>query len=455
MVIRKWIVNAVAAPGAAWFRTIFAVVILGAISAACLSIPSVRYEDGSRCVPEIDRSKEDSRGGAAAADGRWAGPGLRPMGMAGEFEPQTALLLACDELVREHAATFSGLVTAAHRHVRLIGLVSDGRIRRKAERLLAEAGLPKEAMTFVRIPQETTWIRDYGPFFVKLARGGAAVVDSDRSFRGSEGDERVPSDLSQAFGLPRIGSPLAIEGGNLLANGDGLCLTSTSVMEPGMPGTREAVAGLLDQHFGFERWVYLQPPEWDEAQHVDMFVTFLAPDVAVVARADKGIGPADAQILDNAAKVLAKEQTSLGPMKVWRVPLGDCRDGVFRTYTNIVITDHLVLVPIYSNDDPETRKEVLKLYSELLPGRKVVGVKADSLASQGGALRCMSMNVPGFVRFPKLGLRPITRIANMPSGAMFLKGLKGPAVLPFASTSAKTSAPSIVVPATVDVACGR
>jgi agmatine/peptidylarginine deiminase len=350
--------------------------------------------------------------------------------MAGEFEPQVALLLACDEMVREHPKVFQDLVAAAHRDILLIGLVSDERTRRKALRLLSAREVPKTAVTFVRIEQDTMWIRDHGPFFVRLPTGGAAVVDADRTARCSEGDERVAADMSVVLALPRIVSPLAIEGGNLITNGDGLCVTTTALLGKGLFGDLDSIGGMLGQHFGFRRWVYVEPPPREETSHVDMFMTFLAPDLVVVARAGPGADPATAQSLDEAAALLAREKTSVGPMRVRRVPLGNCGDGVYRTYTNIIIANDVVLVPVYANDEPRTRRQVLGTYARLLPGRKVVGVNADSLAELGGGLRCVSMNVPGFVRLPKLKYQPVRPSVGIAGGAMSLEKLGGDAAPP-------------------------
>jgi len=362
----------------------------------------------------------------SAAERMWGDLGRPVSGMAGEFEPQAALLLACDELVEEHAQTFADLVAAAHRHIKLVGLVSSNMVRLRSEELLAESGIPKGAVAFVQVPQQTVWIRDYGPLFVRTEGGGAAVVDSDRSARCSTGDETVPTEIARILRVPRIISPLAVEGGNLLTNGEGLCVTTSAIVNGDAPTSRETVADSLRDEFGFARWVHLRPPQWVETEHVDMFMAFLAPDVVVVSRAVSGVDPENALALDAAAEQLSREKTSRGPMKVWRVPLGNCSDGVFRTYTNIIIANDVVLVPVYPNDDLKVRKEVLDLYSRLMPGRKVVGIFAESLIQHGGALRCMSMNVPTFVKLPRAGFEWVSPRCELDNGAVDLRVGAGP-----------------------------
>ena len=55
------------------------------------------------------------------------------------------------------------------------------------------------------------------------------------------------------------------------------------------------------------------------------------------------------------------------------------------------------LVPVFSDVDAVTQQCALSTYRELLPGREVVPVKADSLSYSGGFLHCISITVPGGV----------------------------------------------------------
>jgi hypothetical protein len=154
--------------------------------------------------------------------------------------------------------------------------------------------------------------------------------------------------------------------------------------------------------------------------------------VAVVAQADPKVDPVNAAILDDAARLLAREKTSLGPMRVHRIPLPDCQDGCYRTYTNVIFANGLLLVPVYSDADPNLQDRALGLYARLLPRWKVVGINADGLAPLGGALRCMSMNVPAFVPLPKIAYRPVCEPTGARGGAMSLEQIPEDSVPPAA-----------------------
>jgi hypothetical protein len=128
-----------------------------------------------------------------------------------------------------------------------------------------------------------------------------------------------------------------------------------------------------------------------------MFLTFVAPDRVVVAQCDPAADAENARILDRTAEALSHVRTRTGPMQVYRVPMPPAKDGVWRSYTNVIFANGVLMVPTYSGVDPAVQARALAVYRKLLPGWKVVGINADAPASQGGSLHCVSLNVPGYV----------------------------------------------------------
>ncbi|MFP4052303.1 MAG: agmatine deiminase family protein [Phycisphaerae bacterium] len=325
------------------------------------------------------------------------------LGMAAEFAPQGALIIGAGEMVLQHEQLFVQFVSAAHEHAEVIALVNDEEQLMRGQELLCDSNLPEDAARFLVVPVESMWVRDFGPLFVQCSDGQVRIFDT--VYAQDDGDEDsldVDNDVPRALGtvmkLPVVRMKLRIEGGNLLNNGDGLCVTSTT------PIGVNASHGLVDtgvaeelSQLGFRRWLYLRPLEGEPTGHVDMFVQFLAPNVVVVGQYDPSEDPVNAAICDEAAATLAREDTSAGPMQVHRIPMPAHSEENWRTYTNGVLLDGAALIPVYSGVDPNTEAEALAVYRKLLPGRKIVPINCDSVIPLGGALHCVSMNVPKFV----------------------------------------------------------
>ena len=358
-------------------------------SAQCLARPEPAAEDRAADAPPAQPSRTSQR---LAANRVW-----------GEFDPQAAVVMGCDELLPFHEGVFRDMVAALSGHVKLIGVVSTAEKRKEARRILERAGLSPEAVEFMQGPCGSMWIRDTGPQFSRRPDGTVgilnATIDADGGTQATAAADVAPRVLDTAAAEPVDLGAFRFQGGNLLGNGDGLCVSTSALLESNhLSGYDEfKIAWALGRHFGFRRWLRLRALVGEETQHVDMFVAFLAPNVAVVGQYDPQVDATNAQVLDEAAAALAGETTSLGPMQVYRVPMPPRTDGVWRTYTNILLANGVLAVPTYEGVDRKAQQAALDLYARLMPDWKVVGINADTSIRLGGALRCICLNLPQFV----------------------------------------------------------
>ncbi|MGB2820386.1 MAG: agmatine deiminase family protein [Phycisphaerae bacterium] len=358
----------------------------------------------------------------------------RPLPLPGEFERPSALMLGCNELVRHYPKVFSDVVAAAYRSTRIIGLISHNDQERLALELLEKRGLPNDAVRFVLLPLDTMWVRDYGPLFIRRTDGSTYVAKGDYTEQGEKKGKRLRDNeaarlLGESLGLPVVSVPLKLSGGNLLSNGEGICVTTVTLVSENLSaaGGKQKIADVLMEKLGFHSWVFVRPLVGESTGHVDMFMTFLAPNVAVVGRCDPAVDPLNARLLDETASLLSGRKTSRGPMKVYRIPMPPRRGEVWRSYTNVIFANGTLLMPTFKDVAAAMQEEALALYARLLPGWKVVGIKSDSLQPSRGLLHCFSMNVPPYVSLRKFGLSRSARPPTAPHVA--LTGTALPAAL--------------------------
>jgi agmatine/peptidylarginine deiminase len=187
-----------------------------------------------------------------------------------------------------------------------------------------------------------------------------------------------------------------LDGGNLLSNGTGLFLATTSLIDENQPldYDREQLEAVLDEYLGCTRIEFLETLVGEPTRHVDMFATFTDANTVVVGAYDSRVDPVNARILDRNAACLAAVEWQHGPLRVVRVPMPPKNDGVWRTYTNVIFANGVLLVPVYPRIDPEGDRVALETFRHLLPDWDVVGIDAGGIAQRGGALHCISMNVP-------------------------------------------------------------
>ncbi len=156
----------------------------------------------------------------------------------------------------------------------------------------------------------------------------------------------------------------------------------------------------LGHTFGAREVVFLEPLIGEPTGHVDMFMTFTSPHTAVVASIAPKIDPENARILDQNAARLASVRIDGRKIHVVRVPMPHHDDGIWRSHTNVVYLNGLLLVPTYPATDDEGAKQAVATYQKLMPAWRVQPIDAEALATLGGALHCVTMNLSGLEKLP-------------------------------------------------------
>lgn len=381
-----------------------------------------RAVGGSPAAPSFRFPVARASGDGTAPSARAEGAALaRPMrlpparlSLPAEYEEQAAIVLGCGELVECYPDMLAQLVQALKGRVALLALVPDDACREKVRSVLSARGQSDEAVEFVSVPHNTMWTRDYGPFIVRQPNGSPAMTDLIYVGADRRKDDLVPWWLGKNYSLPVVHVPLTLEGGNLLSNGRGLCLTTTKVLlknrERGLED--DEILRLLDQYFGAEQTVVLEPLQRESTGHVDMFAVFVDADTVLVGRYDASIDPQNAAILDRNALRLANVLYEGRPLEVVRVPMPSNADGKFRTYTNAVFANGVLLLPRYGDLDPDGLHAALAAYHRFLPDWKCITIDATKVIEMGGALHCMTLNLAAL---PAPPLPPSSSRAPLPA----------------------------------------
>lgn len=328
-----------------------------------------------------------------------------------EFERQDAMLLSWNRDDAKVRRVLIDLVGAIANRVTVLMLVDDERDYQDASRSLARAGVPDQNIRFLPITSDTIWARDYGPAVLRGADGVPRLVDFDYERGGRPNDDNVPRGISSQLSMETLAAPLTIEGGNILSNGAGLCLTTFKVLDANADRRYrpDDVADELNVHFGAQKVVFLEPLKGEPTGHLDMFVTFVAADTVVIGEYAPHVDPVNAEILDRNADLLSGVMTPNGPLKVVRIPMPPHDDGSWRTYTNVVYANGTLVIPVYPGFDNEGRERAVSTFRQILPRWEVVEIDCNGVIDLGGALHCLTRNLTSVARVPTIDENPFAR----------------------------------------------
>jgi agmatine deiminase len=330
---------------------------------------------------------------------RYTGAPQQPR-MPGDFEPARMVLLSYLPHP-EYERTYGDLIAAATTAGEVMVLVNDEH-RSDFFRFLKRRRIsPRAVQVSSSVPFDTVWMRDYGPVSVLTAKGPAFV--DGRYFLNCLRDDAVPTRLAQGLRVPVFRSASWTEGGNLLSDGQGLCLTTTYFLAQNRRPEAELRRELRD-YFGCRRTVVLEALVGNAVEHVDMFLYFASPETILLGQFRPGQDADNYDVLERNYNRLRNLRAPSGrPYEIIRVPMPDrledpihASDGpLVRTYLNMLAFNDVVMVPVYDPPGSEER-EALRLIGQAFPSRRIVPIVADGIANDGGTVHCITQTLPAW-----------------------------------------------------------
>ncbi|WP_182866996.1 agmatine deiminase family protein [Rhodopirellula sp. JC639] len=315
--------------------------------------------------------------------------------MAGEFERQASFALAwCSFDWTERIVT--RIAKHLCEHADLVIVADNPDSLKRAGRSLAEAGVDLNRVDFRMLETEVPWFRDCGPIASRSPSGQSIWFDSQLTRRNTDFRpicDSLPERIVNLATTLISRTPLRVEGGMLASNGRGLTITSQAMLQKNAEYgfSAQAITDELKRITGATELVVVPSLESEPTAHVDMFLTFVAPDTVVVGQYSDA-GDPNADVLDEVAKQLAEVVHDGQRLRVHRVPMPPRTDDHFRTYTNVVFGNGTLLVPSYTGHE-RLEAEVRQTYQTLLPDWEIAFIDCTRVIELDGALHCLVANL--------------------------------------------------------------
>lgn len=253
-------------------------------------------------------------------------------------------------------------------------------------------------VTFVEIPTDDTWIRDFGPIDIMIKQ---ELIAHDFLFNawgekyGASKDNLVnellyKEDILEGE-LKQV--DLVLEGGSIDSNGEGVMLSTKSCLfnENRNPHvTHTVIEDTLKEIMCLSKIIWLEHGhlEGDDTDaHIDTLARFIDTNTIAYVACDD---PTDShyEALKKMEEELKETGYNLIPLPLPK-PIYFDGKRLPATYANFIFVNDGIIVPTYNQP---TDQAVLKTFQEAFPERKVVGVDATVFIRQNGSLHCATMN---------------------------------------------------------------
>lgn len=276
-----------------------------------------------------------------------------------------------------------------------------------AERILIAHDVPMDKVRFFDIPTDDAWCRDHGPTIVKeTASGERLAIDWHYNAWGGKfepwnHDDAAAARCAQQLEIPsQREDDFICEGGAIEVNGKGLLLTTESVLlnpnrNPDLG--RSDIEAIFRCTLGVEQicWLPAGLDTDDTDGHIDTITRFCNEQLIVTCTAKDSRDPNYRQLAENKERL-----GDLQGIEVVDLPLPEepimapawREERLPATYANFLIINGAVLVPTYQQAKSDDR--ACGILRELFTKHEVIGVDCLDILLEGGAIHCLSQQVP-------------------------------------------------------------
>lgn len=262
-----------------------------------------------------------------------------------------------------------------------------------------------------QIPINDVWARDCGPIFVKNSEGQFRITDWDYNAWGGkyppfDSDNNIPKWFADTFHIEKLTPGLVLEGGSIETNGDGILLTTESVLlnknrNPGY--SKNDIELKLKQYLGVEKVIWLKEglAGDDTDGHIDDLSRFLNKNTILTMVVEDRKDVNYKALKENHHILKNSRDLNGNPFHIQTLPLpktkieGTTVDGsefVPASYANFYIANGVVLVPLYDENHDD---EALDLFKEYFPDREIIGINCADLVWGQGSIHCITQQLYG------------------------------------------------------------
>ncbi|MFZ4634167.1 MAG: agmatine deiminase family protein, partial [Saprospiraceae bacterium] len=360
-------------------------------------------------------------------------PPEAPVRAMAEWEELQALVITW----RSFPTILTEIVRAARKECRVIINCDSPANLLDAQSVLSASGVDTSSnVEFVLAPNNSIWVRDYGPNCVYANDVDSLYfVDWRYNRTTRRRDDSIATTLAPYFGAALYSTSVAPNdlvntGGNFMSDGMGTAFASDLILDENAPGNiygasvkdEAQIDGIMQQYMGIDRFIKMEKLPFDGIHHIDMHMKLLDEQRLLVGQypLNKADGP---QIEANIQYVIQNFQNSFGDAyDVTRIPMppdGNNRypdlDGDYRTYANAVFVNKTILVPFYAAQYDTTAR---RIWQNAMPGYNIVGIDCNDIIPLLGAIHCITkeIGVADPLRIVHKPIKDVLQSPNSPIG---------------------------------------
>lgn len=265
----------------------------------------------------------------------------------------------------------------------------------------------KSNISFIEIPTNDTWIRDYG--YISIVEDGQPkLLDFVFDGWGGKFESSLDNNVNQILykkgylGTIALESvDMVLEGGSIDSDGVGTILTTSKCLcNPNRNAglSKEQISTRLKRYLGADRILWLEHGHLagdDTDSHVDTLARFVNIETIVYVKCNDKNDEHYEELEKMEVELKGFRKKDGNPYRLVALPMCEAKynkngDRLPATYANFLISNRAVLYPTYNDKSDKLAGEIFR---ELFTDREIIPINCLKLIEQGGSLHCSTMQV--------------------------------------------------------------
>lgn len=338
-------------------------------------------------------------------------PPTGPVDPVAEYDPMEGLVVSW--VAQQTILAQIGRRVTVEGNGRLYVGVRNSTDQNNAVTSLTSAGANLSNVTFFTLPLNSVWARDYGPRYVY--EGDVRVITDHKYNRPTRtSDDVQPLAFAnlrkhQYYEIGANGTTLVHGGGNyhLNTHGDAYAtelvtdtrenpvLTESQILQTWSQYQNNSTT-ITDRFWGAFTSTSnppVDPTPWiDATAHIDMWMQIFGDNEVFISDWPNAQGSHQDQVCEATASLMQSRGYN-----VTRIPAYSQNGGIHYTYTNMVIFNDIVLLPLYDNagsPGAAISNQVLAQVQAAMPGKTVYQIDGDAIVNLAGVFHCIVQHIP-------------------------------------------------------------
>ncbi len=324
-----------------------------------------------------------------------------------EWEKQKAVLMAFPHEETDWSDDLEAALTPFIRIAQAIAYSEPVYIICRDKNSISDKFCSTHNMSFIEIPTNDTWIRDYGYLSIE-ENGECKLLDFTFDGWGGKFDASLDNLVNKTLHkkgylgtVPLESVNLVLEGGSIESDGAGTILTTSNCLcNPNRNGglSKAEVASKLSEYLGAQRilWLdhgYLAGDDTDS--HIDTLVRFVDKEIVTYVKCDDKDDEHYASLLKMEEQLQSFRTIDDKPYRLIPLPMCEAKydpDGIRlpATYANFLICNEALIYPTYN---VTTDKEAGEIFATLFPDKEIIPINCEKLIEEGGSLHCSTIQI--------------------------------------------------------------